>query len=132
MDVRTDDRKDASLSAWSLFNTSQTPFGVCATLVSCSFFRRFLDFSTQSDAVVTQGSTHLTVEEAESNFGAVNHASVILHIDAALLPATGRIVGRIPLYVVYCLQIFMRHFLQEGDYVGLWWSTEIINQLGLL
>lgn len=59
-------------------------------------------------------STHLAVEEAETNFGAVNHPTIILHIDAALLPATGRIIGewRIPFYVLYRLQIFSGHFLQ--------------------
>lgn len=54
------------------------------------------------------------MKETETNFGAVNHSSVILHIDAALLPATGWVVGewRIPFYVVYLLQIFIVHFLQ--------------------
>lgn len=56
---------------------------------------------------------HLAVEEAETNSGAVNHSPVVLHIDAALLPAAGRVIGRIPFYVFYCLQIFMGHFLAK-------------------
>lgn len=94
------------------------------------FLAATLIFQHKSRATST--SSHLAVEEAESNFGAVDHASVVLHVDAALLPAAGWIVGRIPLYVLYRLQIFMRHFLQGGDAVGLWRSTEIINQSGLL
>lgn len=58
-------------------------------------------------------SNHLAVEEAEANFGAVNHSPVVLHIDAALLPAAGRIIGWIPFYVLYRLQIFMGHFLPQ-------------------
>lgn len=58
-------------------------------------------------------SNHLAVEEAEANFGAVNHAAVVLHVDAALLPAAGWVVGRIPLDVLYRLQIFMGHFLPQ-------------------
>lgn len=58
--------------------------------------------------------THLAMEETETNFRAVNHSSVILHIDAAFLPATGRVIrkGRIPFNVFYCLQIFRGQFLQ--------------------
>lgn len=81
---------------------------------------------------VTCASSHLTMEEAEANFGAVNHASVVLHVDAALLPATGWIVRRIPFYVLNRLQVLMRHFLQRSDDVGLWWRTETITQSGLL
>lgn len=66
-------------------------------------------------SVVNQSfcSTHLAVEEAETNSGAVNHSAVVLHIDAALLPAAGRVVGWIPFYVLYRLQIFMGHFLPQ-------------------
>lgn len=61
---------------------------------------------------------HLTVEEAETNFGAVNHPSIILHIDAALLPAADRVVSkrRIPFDVFYRLQIFRGHFLQPTSH----------------
>lgn len=50
----------------------------------------------------------LAVLEAKSNFGAMDHSAVVFHVDAALLPAAGRIVGerRIPFDVLYCLQIF--------------------------
>lgn len=78
---------------------------------------RFTDF--QSCAVVKRlfCCNHLAVEEAEANFGAVNHAPIVLHIDAALLPATGRVVGWIPFYVLYRLQIFMGHFLPQNHNV---------------
>lgn len=72
------------------------------------------------------------MEEAESNFGAVNHASVILHVDAALLPAICWIVGRIPFYVLNRLQIFMGHFLSEGNDFGSWLRMKTINQLDVL
>ena len=83
----------------------------CAAIVLFSF----IVYSSPDISTPTLNiSAHLAVEEAEANFGAVNHPSVILHVDAALLPAAGRVVGerRIPLYVVYCLQIFRGHFLQ--------------------
>lgn len=59
-------------------------------------------------------STNLALEEAKTDFGAVNHPSIVLHIDAALLPAADRVVrkGRVPFYVLDGLQIFMGHFLQ--------------------
>lgn len=59
----------------------------------------------------TFSCNHLAVEEAETNFGAVNHSPVVLHIDAALLPAAGGVIGWIPFYVLYHLQIFVGHFL---------------------
>lgn len=59
--------------------------------------------------------SHLAVEEAEANFGAVNHSPVVLHIDAALLPAAGRVIGWIPFDVLYHLQIFMGHFLLQNN-----------------
>lgn len=78
---------------------------------------RFTDFL--SCAVVNSlfCCNHLAVEEAEANFGAVNHAPIVLHVDAALLPATGRVVGWIPFYVLNRLQIFMGHFLPQNHNV---------------
>lgn len=58
------------------------------------------------------------MEEAETNFGAVNHSPVVLHIDAALLPAAGRVIRWIPFYVLYGLQIFMGHFLPKYSSSG--------------
>lgn len=70
---------------------------------------------------------HLAVEEAEANFGAVNHAPIVLNVDAALLPAAGRVVGWIPFYVLYCLQIFMGHFLPQNHNV-IHVNAALINQ----
>lgn len=71
----------------------------------------FTELVSRADVNKMFCPSHLAVEEAEANFGAVNHPPVVLHVDTALLPATGRVVGRIPFYVLYRLQIFMGHFL---------------------
>lgn len=52
--------------------------------------------------------------EPEADLGAVNHPSVVLHVDAAFLPAAGWVIRkrRIPFNVLYCLQIFGGEFLE--------------------
>lgn len=51
---------------------------------------------------------YLTVQEAKTDFGAVDQPAIVLYINAALLPATDRIVGkgRVPFDVLYGLKIF--------------------------
>lgn len=85
------------------------PQGLCS-LCLCFFYLLSCCFNIVIKKLFC--ATHLAVQEAETNFGAVNHASIIFHIDAALLPAAGRVVRRIPFYVLYSLQIFRGHFLQ--------------------
>lgn len=107
-----DDWHDVSLQAWPLLKTSLTTIRIVQQELCCFFL--IVAFMIFQHRVIKKlfVFAHLAVQEAETNFGAVNHPSVVLHIDAALLPATGRVVGRIPLYVLYRLQIFMGHFLQ--------------------
>lgn len=56
---------------------------------------------------------YLTVQEAKTHFGAVDQPAVVFYIDAALLPAAGRVIRkrRVPFNVLYSLKIFRRHFL---------------------
>lgn len=107
--VWTDDWNDVSFWVWSLLQTPKRISRWCLF----SFTVAFLIFRHGAIAKWFC-SIHLAVQEAEPNFGAVNHPSEILHIDAALLPPTGRVIGerRVPFNVLYCLQIFWRHFLQ--------------------
>lgn len=71
------------------------------------------------------------MEEAETDFGAVNHSPVVLHIDAALLPAADWVIGWIPFYVLYRLQIFMGHFLSQCNNIsGV--NAALVNQFDLL
>lgn len=83
----------------------------CATALF-SFIHAFLMFQHR---VIKKlfCSSHLAVEEPETNFGAVNHPSVIPHIDAALLPAADWVIRKrgSPLNVLNCLQILVGHFL---------------------
>lgn len=69
-----------------------------AALALFCFYGRFPHVTSHPVVSKLFCSAHLAVEEAETDFGAVNHPSVILHVDAALLPATGRVIGerRIP------------------------------------
>lgn len=88
-------------------------YNLCFLLQLCSWH-----CDTRSFKKKVLCCAHLTVEEAETNFGAVNHPSIILHIDAALLPAADRVVRkrRIPFDVFYRLQIFRGHFLQPTSH----------------
>lgn len=48
------------------------------------------------------------MQEAKAHFGAVDQPAVVLYIDAALLPATGWVIGKrwVPFNVLYGLKIF--------------------------
>ena len=52
-------------------------------------------------------ASYLAVQETEAHFGAVDHAAIVLHVDAALLPAAGGIVGerRVPFDLIYQLEV---------------------------
>lgn len=80
-----------------------------------SFIVAFLLLQRKSHEKILLCSAHLAVEEAETDFGAVNHTSVVLHIDAAFFPAICRVIGKwwVPFDVLYRLQIFVGHFLQS-------------------
>lgn len=54
------------------------------------------------------GVFYLTVQEAKADFGAVDQPAIVLYINAALLPATDRVIGkgRVPFDVLYGLKIF--------------------------
>lgn len=54
------------------------------------------------------GMFYLTVQEAKAHFGAVDQPAIVLYIDAALLPATGRVIGkrRVPFDVLDGLEVF--------------------------
>lgn len=51
---------------------------------------------------------YLTVQEAKAHFGAVDQPAIVFYIDAALLPAAGRVIGKrwVPFDVFYGLKIF--------------------------
>lgn len=51
---------------------------------------------------------YLTVQEAKAHFGAVDQPAVVLYVDAAFLPAAGRVIGkrRVPFDVLDGLEIF--------------------------
>lgn len=57
--------------------------------------------------------SYLAVQESEAHFGAVDHAAVVLHINAALFPAADGVVWewRIPFYILYRLEVFRGHLL---------------------
>lgn len=61
----------------------------------------------------------------------MNHAAVILHVDAALLPAVGQVVGWVPLDVLYRLQIFRVHSLQPVR-ASVRSMNDVMNQSDLL
>lgn len=55
------------------------------------------------------GVSYLAVQEAEADFGAVDHSAIVLHINAAFLPSTSWVVGerRVPFDVLNRLEIFV-------------------------
>lgn len=62
--------------------------------------------------------SYLAVQEAEADFGAVDHSAIVLHINAALLPSTSWVIGErgVPFDVLNRLEIFGGHFLcQHSD-----------------
>lgn len=56
---------------------------------------------------------YLTMQEAKAHFGAVDQPAVVLYINAALLPATSRVVRKrgLPFDILNGLKIFSCHFL---------------------